>query len=457
MDAAESRDRTSGDALLVCRVVAVRVTLAILVVASLAWAQPAAAPRVPAEREPLPGPLLGIVRAATLVRVDPRSLRPLASPKVALGRSTSTWSFAPGRSKLVAAGYGAKGRRWFLRFVDVRKMRLLWTVPLRPRERVLALAWLAPRRAVAVTARSWGSLELLVLDPVTRRLLATRPLPIEGEPPLLHTGRTPKHLVLLASGLNEIEPARLLVVDPDGAAREVTLARILAGRQWRQDPAVSEYRIPALAVDPDGDRAFVLAPGAPVAVIDLNTLSVAYHDLRQPISLLGRLRAWLEPAAQAKATDGPIRYARWLGDGLIGLTGSDDHTFVDANGVLQMTTSPAGLALVDVRDWTVRTLDATSSFFRIAEGLLFATGWSWDSASQTQRSFGVAVYGPDGGKRFHLFPGTQAYVEEVFAGRAYVRPGRDRPLAVVDLNSGRIIGHRRGSVPSLLLADASPS
>jgi hypothetical protein len=356
----------------------------------------------------------------------------------------------------VIAGYGAEDRRWFLRFVDVRKMRPLWTVPLRPSERVISLVWLQPQRVVAVTARSWGTLELRVLDPVARRLLIPRPLPVEGEPPLLHTGRTPENLVLLASGLNKIEPARLLVVDAEGDARQVALARILAGRQWRQDPPVSEYRIPALAVDPAGNRAFVLAPGAPVAEVDLDTLTVAYHDLREPISLFGRLRNWLEPTAQAKATDGPTRYARWLGNGLIGLTGSDDHTFVDANGVLQMTITPAGLALVDVRDWTVRRLDNTSSFFRVAEGLLFATGWSWDSASQTQRSFGVAAYGPDVGERFHLFPGTEAYVEEVFAGRAYVRPGRDRPLAIVDLNSGRIIGRRNAPVPSLLLADASP-
>jgi hypothetical protein len=430
---------------------AMRVALAGLVVLSLSWPG-----RVSTPVGTRPGEsVLAIVGDSALTRVDSRTLRPLPGRKAVLGRAIGPWSFGPRRSRVAVVARAARGQGRFLRVVDVRAMRVLWSVPLRPNEHVRAFLWQRARRLLAVTARGSAPLELLTLDPASRRVLGRRRLPISGEPVLLGAATTTADLVLLSAAPERIQPARLLVVDAVGRTRRARLARIAAGSTWRDDPATVERRIPALAVDPERRRAFVLAAGAPVAVVDLETLRVSYHELRERVSLLGRLRDWLEPTAHAKASDGPSRYARWLGNGLIGLTGSDDHTFVDVHGEVQMTTNPAGLSLVDVDNWTVRRLDETTSFFDVADGLLLASGWSWDSTAQQERSFGVAAYGLGGVKRFHVFPGSQAYVEQAFAGLAYVRLGERNPLAVVDLSSGRIVGHRSDPLPQLLADETS--
>ena len=62
-----------------------------------------------------------------------------------------------------------------------------------------------------------------------------------------------------------------------------------------------------LAVSPDGRRALVVPGGARVLEVDLRTLAVAERELSEPVSLLGRLRSWLEPAALAKGRRGEER------------------------------------------------------------------------------------------------------------------------------------------------------
>src|SRR5918999_2095882 len=78
---------------------------------------------------PKPGaPLLAIAHdggAARLVRVDPRSLRPLRGRALKVP-SSSSWAFSPDRSYLVLPRHEQAGRaapRASLRFVDVRRLR----------------------------------------------------------------------------------------------------------------------------------------------------------------------------------------------------------------------------------------------------------------------------------------------------------------------------------------------
>jgi hypothetical protein len=189
--------------------------------------------------------------------------------------------------------------------------------------------------------------------------------------------------------------------------------------------------VPGLAIDRDGRRAFVVAPGL-VAEVDLRTLAVSYHSLRPARSLLGRVRRWLDPEAQAKDVSGPVRSAQWLGDGRLAVTGADE----DGRRV-----RAAGLALVDTRGWSARTIDPSASDVRVADGLLLAGGGT----------LGLAAYAFDGSEAFHLFAGRQAWVSQVHAGRAYVGVGGEDAVRVVDLATGREIG-RRSAPPWLVTA-----
>jgi hypothetical protein len=84
-------------------------------------------------------------------------------------------------------------------------------------------------------------------------------------------------------------------------------------------------------------------------------MQVRYHDLTEPVSLLGRLRDWLEPAAHAKMVDGPDRNAVWLPSGLVAVSG---NTYASEGDTLDVT--PAGLSLIDPSDWSTRRVSDPS-------------------------------------------------------------------------------------------------
>jgi len=206
--------------------------------------------------------------------------------------------------------------------------------------------------------------------------------------------------------------------------------------------------MPALAVDRSGNRAFVVGAGTPVAEVDLTTSSVTYHDLSTPVSLLGRLHAWLEPTAEAKATEGPNREAAWLGDGMLAVWGWNDRTSFKGDQV-HVWAEPAGLTLVDTRDWSSRVLDSGASSMTVANGNLLAFSWLWDSARDHPSGSGVTAYGPDGGMRFHLFGSRAILSTQALGGRAFIR-GTKSAYSVVDLRSGRVLRTFAGEPPLLL-------
>jgi hypothetical protein len=218
-----------------------------------------------------------------------------------------------------------------------------------------------------------------------------------------------------------------VVADRDGLVRDVTLGRVLAGIQL-VDPAAhrTRQRVPGLAADQTGRRAFVVAPGL-VAEIDLRDLHVSYHALGRERSIWDRVHDWVEPAAEAKPSSGPVRSAIWLKTGELAVTG-------------------AGLTLIDARDWTSSTVDPGATDVRVTRDLLLATGGRR----------GLAAYGLDGRERFRLFDGQAVYVAQTYAGRAYVgAAGADR-LRVVDLVAGRAVGEHAADMP-WLVSDAPAS
>jgi hypothetical protein len=174
---------------------------------------------------------------------------------------------------------------------------------------------------------------------------------------------------------------------------------------------------------------------------------VRYHQLAEPISLLGRLHDWLEPRAEAKATEGPDRRAVWLGNGRLAVTGVDYQASVDSHGHQQELDKPAGLKLIDTRNWTVRTLDHTTTSLTFSGGVLFAFGTSWDSRTSKMSGSGLTAYDASGRKLYHRYGDRLvASVEPVPRG---VLVGVFHRQDVLEPRSGRLLGHAHVDVELL--------
>lgn len=405
--------------------------------------------------QPVGGTVLGIVwqeDSAVLRQLERTSLRPASRP-LPIGHDGGAWTFSPDRSYLALAG----GEPLEVRIVDALRMRLEAVVRLpadlvpRPGEgQVAALAW--PRTGRILALVEWGAWKhaLLVVDPLARRVVSTAP--VEGT--LVGQAPVRDGLALLLAPQARIGPSRLLLFDRAGNERSIPLSEVTAGFETVDaHRAVSGVDMPGLAVNPAGTRALVVPASGPVAEIDLATGRVAYRPVRETVSLLGRVRNWLEPSAEAKAQEGPERQAAWLWGDFVAVSGQDSHRL---GGQDQEQTTPAGLVLIDTREWTRRTLDERATQFTVSGGTLLAYGSTWNSATQETTGMGLSAYGVDGRKRFHLFGDEPIYFLQVSEPYAYVWRGTGVPPAVVDLRSGRIVrtlDHYRDDLPAIVSAD----
>jgi hypothetical protein len=310
--------------------------------------------------------------------------------------------------------------------VDAERLRTTARIPVQGGA-IGALAWLAPRRLLALQEVAGERQRLLALDVATRRIVARSAL--TGSVQQIAKGS--RDLVLLLAPTGAIGPARLTVVGRTGAVRSVLLARVRAGSRLHPTPQHRvDSRMPGLAVVPQRRRAYVVDQNL-VAEIDLRTLAVAYHSLSRPPSLLGRLWNWLEPKASAKFVDGYRRQASYVGNGVLAVAGSDAE---------QGRLRAAGLLAVDTQSWDVRQIDRGAWSARVAGALVLAWG---------ERN-GLAAYDSAGAQRFHLFAGESTWVAQVYRGRAYVGISGSQELRVVDLQTGAAVGARQ-SLPWLLL------
>jgi hypothetical protein len=403
--------------------------------------------------------LLASENGVRLAAIDDRSLRPLGKARTRLG-FVDTWAFDRSNPALLAVAARNHGDDddAVLRFVNVRSLRLVKrTVDLGGWTR--ALLWARPDRVVALVSRCClPGTSVLAIDPGARRVVARQ----EIEDDVSALARAGDSLVLLVTPHQKIGPARLVVAAADGSVRSVPLTRVTAGTSFpsgteeTSDP-IAETRLPGLAADASGAHAYILQPDGPAAEVDLRTLAVTYHDLTGPSSLLARFAAWLTPAAEAKGANGPRRTAIWLGDGLLALTGTDERAVKRDNGI-DLSGTPAGLAIVDTRDWSIRALDAGADTVTPAEGLLLATGSRWTANGSEPTGMGLAAYGADRSLRFRLLAGRSVWLDAALAGHAYVsiatQGSNSPPVEVVDLASGKIVGERKPPVPTPLLGDA---
>jgi hypothetical protein len=108
-------------------------------------------------------PLLGIVGTWSdprLVRLDPRSLRPLGGPQLEILDAVRTWAFSPDRSRLAlgTACQAADLGPGTLQLVDVRRIRAVGCLAI---GFVQALAWPTPDRLLVV-----ANAEAILIDPI---------------------------------------------------------------------------------------------------------------------------------------------------------------------------------------------------------------------------------------------------------------------------------------------------
>jgi hypothetical protein len=283
------------------------------------------------------------------------------------------------------------------------------------------MAWIKPRLLLAAV----GEYTVVGVDPVAKRIRWRRFLPsgLEG------LEATDTGFVLLlgpvgADGTKSNGPTRLVTVGSDGSLRSAVLDRIRSSFPDFTEPSPSnEYRRPGLAVDRVGKRAYEVGAGEPVAEVDLTTMTVTYHGGSRTL---------------AKGVNGPQREATWIGDGQVAVTGTDAHAVVtkkNGRDDLHWWYTPAGLSLVDTRDWSWKLIDPDASSVLVANGLLLASAWIYDSEGPTQSGIGVAAYGLDGTPRFHLLDGA---VVDVVAGAGFVYAWHNG-VTVIDPVYGRVV------------------
>ena len=349
-----------------------------------------------------------------VAELDARTLRTLRAAE--LGFPPSVAAKSPERSFLAVGSASTPT----VRLVDRARMLAGAEIALPGAAgHVEALAWPAERRLLAYVSHRQP--RVAVVDPQERRAVAVHEL--DGAPLAWQT--TAKGLVLLVSPGPGVGTAQLAVVDADGY-RAVTLDGIRAG--WPAG-ATTEKLIPGLAADPSGRRAVVVPPGDRVAEVDLGTLVVTHHELTRPVSLLGRLRNWLEPRAHAKSIDGPARTAVWVGR---------DHVAVAGMETTGRHLHATGAHLIDTRDWTVRPLASDASAIAASGGTVLVFGGSGSWTDRGREFTGLRGFDATARERFRLFDGRHVASVAVAGRYAYLENNGATWFRVVDLRTGRV-------------------
>jgi hypothetical protein len=340
-----------------------------------------------------------------LTPYDPMTLRP-SGPAIALGRFGHAWSVSADRTRLVAAaGVRRAGEPTAIRFVGLRAGTLGGTIVLEgERRRVTATAWVRGRVLVVVVGS--GSTTVYSVDPNRGAVVGS----VEVDGVLVSGERTPGRLVLLLARPGSIGAAKVVVVDQAARARSVVLPGIKVGTVTTGEGGERRLTVrrPGIAVSPSGLRLYVLGGGEPAAAVDLRTLSVRYAPLRRT-------------AVVQKAAAGAVRTAATLPDGRIVLSGYDPGS-----------TRPVGVSLVDPRDWSRRVLAPTSTWVRVAGGLIFTRG---------KGGVGLRLLHPSGPTHELFRTGSPATVNVVGRRALVTFFGSGRKAAVVELTRGRVVGH----------------
>jgi len=345
----------------------------------------------------------------TLLHVDARTLAPVDDRSVTLDSTSGPLLRSPDKSLLAVATGGT------LTFVDTVGMAKTGTLEIPSVSGLRPVGWPTPQR-LFVLGFSAAKVELLIVDPVARTLVTRTPLP-EGNSSVV---ALPSGIAYLAWPYNGIFPARVVVVGLDGGMRSVTVDRIRAGIHWHRvrGVQVGDISQPGLTADASGTTAYLVGAKNLIAEIDLTSLAVTYHSL---VTASTRSLARVE-----KALNGPTRFARWLGDGQIAVSGTNAKTTVRRNKSIKETWTPVGVAVVDTRTWRSRMIDPAAGGFAAGDKVLVVSSLH-----------AVKAYELDGTLRFSAAIDDNVGYAVAFGGYAYV--WGDQRATILDLRSGLVV------------------
>ena len=341
--------------------------------------------------------------------VSPTTLRPLGSAALNVGGAPARIVAVSPDRKLAAIGGGADGRLRFVRLGDLRQQGLLAL----GEGAVFGAIWASQNRLVALLGGATP--EIVVVAPQTRAVL--RRAKLSGAS--LGAVRAGSRLLTLLAPVAGIGPARLAVVAADGTVKTVAINGLSAGvEQPAKPPYVARFASPALVAS--GSRAVVLGRES-LFEIELESLAIRVQQLDIRTT-----------ARAAKYVEGWGRSAVWLRGDTIAYSGWS----TDAAG--KRTTT--GVRLLDVTSGSTRTLDGDATSMTRAGSTLLVHGGG------PLRGFGL-----DGTPRFELLAGTDTGYVQVAGRYAYVGSGNSTRFAVVDVQSGTVVGLALTAKPTVVL------
>lgn len=353
--------------------------------------------------------------------IDPETLRPLRSRGLRLGDWGSGPVFSPDRR------YAAFGGQFGQVIVaDLRRMRVL--PELRFGEGyVFPVGWPRADLIVVTTCLPAGkdchSPRLVLIDPGARRVRRT--LRLAGPPVWGYDRVSGRSAILVQARAGRIGPAKLLVVEPSGAVRSTTLARIRIGNERRG--LWQHYRRADLVVERRLDRALVIGAEEAVAEVSLRTLAVRYRPVPELALAPGALdRAPLQLwHGTANPSSEVAREARMLWPRAVSVSGRTrklqrDETFREAS---------LRPIILDTRTWRARR--TVLAWGEYSAGLVFVGGG--DPL--------VRAYGRDGNLRYQVrSPDPEWHATwQVFADRLYIGLADGRTVRVHDARTGRLL------------------
>ena len=343
----------------------------------------------------------------TLRWVSPTTMRPVGPAVLNVGGAPAdVVATSPDRA-LAALGGGENGRLRFVRLDGLRPAGLMWLGGASAFKGI----WPAPDRLVVLVGGETA--EMVVVDPVSRRVLRREPLPGFA----LGVVRAGSRLVALIAPRGRISTAQLVVIDPDGRVRTAALDGISAGfAPPATAGAAGRQASPGLAAN--GSRAVVVDVDR-VAEVQLETMAVS----DKPLVSRRTQKA-------AKLVHGWHRSAVWLRGDTVAYWGS--------------TMGPEGPGSIGVRLLNVATG---------TEHVLDAWATEAARAGSTLLTYGrdeVGGYRLDGTKRFTLLQGTDTGYVQTADRWAYVGSGNSTRFAVVDIRSGRVVGRVRTAKPTTI-------
>ncbi len=322
---------------------------------------------------------------ATIVRLDPRTLRPEPG-RLRVGRFSGGSAISPDKTHVALFDHGT------LRLVDLTRFRIERTVGLgsAPGAMIRDVAWVGPHRLFAMVQRqslpySRNVLvrQVVLIDAPTGRVLhrwsLTNKLALSGS-----AAGGGRYVFLLRDSSLKGSSVRLEVATTAGL-RSVTVG---VGKSH------GVLRPSTLTVTPDGRRAFILTPGSPIAAVDLRSLRVTRHPL---------------DVVKASSRGGV--------SSAFGIA-ADNRTLLVGGGVATGSAlRAAGVYVLDTRAWSARLVDPAATWAAYADGVVVTSGPAGAITSRNDRGFGISAYRIDGTQLYHVLGHRSAYVVSASGGR----------------------------------------